>query len=41
MFLKDRRPEGIPVKDILFNRRPDLGYLELNCENANVTLPLY
>ncbi|GAA0193468.1 hypothetical protein GCM10009122_56400 [Fulvivirga kasyanovii] len=39
MFLKDRKPKGIPVKDILFDRRPDLGYLELNCENANVTLP--
>ena len=39
MFLKDRRPKGIPVKDILFDRRPDLGYLELNCENANVPLP--
>ncbi|MEM8999770.1 MAG: neuraminidase-like domain-containing protein [Bacteroidota bacterium] len=39
MFLKDRRPKGIPVKDMLFERRPDLGYLELNCENANVTLP--
>jgi|GEM_PF-402301 len=39
MFLKDRKPKGIPVKDILFQRRPDLGYLELNCENANVTLP--
>ena len=39
MFLKDRKPDGIPVKDILFKRRPDLGDLELNCENANVTLP--
>ncbi|MEW7277469.1 neuraminidase-like domain-containing protein [Aquimarina sp. 2201CG1-2-11] len=39
MFLKERRSNGIPVKDILFDRRPDLGYLELNCENANVTLP--
>jgi len=39
MFLKDRKPKGIPVKDLLFDRRPDLGYLELNCENANVTLP--
>ncbi len=39
MFLKERRSNGTPVKDILFDRRPDLGYLELNCENANVTLP--
>lgn len=39
MFLKDRKPNGISVKDTLFERRPDLGYLELNCENANVTLP--
>jgi hypothetical protein len=36
MFLKDRKSAKLPqtVKDILFNRRPDLGYLELNCENA-------
>jgi hypothetical protein len=27
------------VKDLLFDRRPDLGYLELNCENALTTLP--
>ena len=39
MFLKDRKPNGIPVINTLFARRPDLGYLELNCENANVTLP--
>jgi hypothetical protein len=46
MFLRDRRstranPGGgfYSVKDILFNRRPDLGYLELNCENALTTLP--
>lgn len=34
LFLRDRG-----VKDILFKRRPDLGYLELNCENALTTLP--
>ncbi len=34
MFLRDRN-----VKDVLFKRRPDLGYLELNCENAHTTLP--
>ncbi|HEY1009115.1 MAG TPA: neuraminidase-like domain-containing protein [Daejeonella sp.] len=27
------------VKDILFERRPDLGNIKLNCENTNVTLP--
>jgi hypothetical protein len=48
MFLKDRnstRPQkntGDPipsVKDILFDRRPDLGFLELNCDNALKPLP--
>jgi hypothetical protein len=43
MFLKNRT-WGIPlpyqnVKDVLFARRPDLGYLELSCENANTPLP--
>jgi len=46
MYLRDRaslrpNPGGgfYPVRDILFGRRPDLGYLELNCENALTTLP--
>lgn len=41
MFLKDRKAENPAhtVKDILFTRRPDLGFLELNCDNALVTLP--
>jgi hypothetical protein len=46
MFLRDRnsskaKPGGgfYSVKDILFDRRPDLGWLELNCENALTTLP--
>ncbi|KYF65237.1 hypothetical protein BE11_24800 [Sorangium cellulosum] len=41
MFLGDRkaRNPARTVKDILFDRRPDLGYLELSCENANTTLP--
>jgi len=41
MFLKDRKAKdpAYSVKDILFNRRPDLGYLELNCENALTQLP--
>ncbi len=41
MFLKDRDavPTGFTVKDVLFNRRPDLGYIELNCENALTPFP--
>ena len=41
MFLKGRKAvnPARTVKDILFDRRPDLGYLELNCENAFTTLP--
>jgi hypothetical protein len=40
MFLKGRKgKDGEPVKDILFARRPDLGFLELNCENALTPLP--
>lgn len=41
MFLKDRKAKNPAhtVKDILFDRRPDLGFLELNCDNALVPLP--
>ena len=41
VFLKDRKAKNPAdtVKDILFARRPDLGYLELNCDNALVPLP--
>ena len=48
MFLKDRMskikkepesPDYYSVKDLLFNRRPDLGFLELNCDNALTQLP--
>jgi hypothetical protein len=41
MYLKDRRAanQTSSVKDILFNRRDDLGKLELNCENALTPLP--
>ena len=46
MFLKDRestkpKPGGdfYSVKEILFARRPDLGFLELNCDNALTPLP--
>lgn len=41
MFLKDRKAANPAktVKDILFHRRPDLGFLELNCDNALTPLP--
>lgn len=41
MFLKDRETHtgNGKVKDVLFHRRPDLGFLELNCDNALVPLP--
>lgn len=41
MFLKDRETHtgNGKVKDVLFRRRPDLGFLELNCDNALVPLP--
>jgi Tc toxin complex TcA C-terminal TcB-binding domain/Neuraminidase-like domain/Salmonella virulence plasmid 28.1kDa A protein len=41
MFLKERKAKNPAntVKDILFARRPDLGFLELNCDNALVPLP--
>jgi hypothetical protein len=40
-FLKDRKAKNpsFSVKDILFNRRADLGFLELGCENALTPLP--
>lgn len=40
-FLKDRKAANpaFTVKDILFRRRPDLGFIELNCENALTPLP--
>ncbi|MDP2621002.1 MAG: neuraminidase-like domain-containing protein [Hyphomicrobiales bacterium] len=45
-FLDDRESEkpklggGLcSVKDILFERRPDLGEIELSCENTNTPLP--
>src|SRR5688572_22316307 len=35
MFLRDRNAANPPTaKEIVFSRRPDLGFLELNCENA-------
>jgi hypothetical protein len=41
MFLKDRETHtgNGKVKDVLFRRRPDLGFIELNCDNALVPLP--
>lgn len=39
VFLKDRYWNGVSLKDILFRRRADLGYLELNCDNAMTHLP--
>lgn len=41
VFLRDRKAKNPAetVKDILFQRRPDLGYIELNCENALTPLP--
>ncbi|SFU39127.1 neuraminidase-like domain-containing protein [Nitrosospira multiformis] len=44
MFLKDREASNPAqpdqkVKDVLFARRPDLGFIELNCANALTTLP--
>ena len=40
-FLKDRKAitANKSVKDILFERRPDLGEIELTCENTNLPLP--
>jgi hypothetical protein len=41
VFLKDRKAANPAqsVKDILFKRRSDLGYIELNCENALTPFP--
>jgi hypothetical protein len=40
-FLKDRPSKiaGKSAKDVLFARRPDLGEIELTCENTNTPLP--
>lgn len=41
MFLRDRRAvnPAFTARDILFRRRPDLGFIELNCENALTPFP--
>ncbi len=40
-FLADRRPESDAksAKDVLFERRPELGEIELTCQNTNLPLP--
>lgn len=46
-FLQDREakpaeppsPQPLTVKQVLFARRPDLGEVELTCENTNTVLP--
>jgi hypothetical protein len=39
-FLKARSPlNGKTPKDVLFERRPDLGQILLSCENTNTALP--
>ncbi|TET67941.1 MAG: hypothetical protein E3J56_12115 [Candidatus Aminicenantes bacterium] len=41
MYLSDRdsTTAGVSAKDILFARRPDLGFIELSCENSHTPLP--
>lgn len=41
MFLnaRDSVAQGVSVKQVLFERRPDIGFLELSCENSNTPLP--
>jgi len=36
---KDAIPAGKTVKDVLFERRPDLGNILLSCENTNTSMP--
>ncbi|HYI11053.1 MAG TPA: neuraminidase-like domain-containing protein [Thermoanaerobaculia bacterium] len=36
---RDSIAAGVSVKDVLFQRRPDLPYLELSCENSHTPLP--
>jgi hypothetical protein len=38
-FLKGRPAATGTAKDVLFQRRPDLGWLELSCDNALTPLP--
>jgi hypothetical protein len=32
-------PPATPIWNVLFSRRPDLGAIELSCDNTNLTLP--
>ncbi|MDY6903371.1 MAG: neuraminidase-like domain-containing protein [Thermodesulfobacteriota bacterium] len=36
---KNARTSGKTVKDVLFERRPDLGHIKLNCTNTNTPMP--
>jgi hypothetical protein len=38
-FIRDRQTTASKIKDALFNRRPDLGEIELTCENTNTPVP--
>jgi hypothetical protein len=40
-WLEARQLEGTTqsAKDVLFERRPDIGYIELSCDNSNTELP--
>ena len=36
---RDAVAPAVSAKDILFRRRPDIGFIELSCENSNTPLP--
>jgi hypothetical protein len=36
---RDSKAPAVSVMDVLFQRRPDLAYLELSCENSHTPLP--
>ena len=38
-FLKQRTASPGTARDVLFARRPDLGAIELSCDNTNVVMP--
>jgi hypothetical protein len=38
-FLRHRAASGGTTRDVLFERRPDLGQIELSCDNTNGVLP--
>lgn len=39
LFLRQRNAQAGTVKDVLFQRRPDIGDIDLNCDNTEVPLP--